>query len=92
MPIESPYLTSREAAAYLRTSVPTLERWRAAGVGPRFTRCGQRILYHRQDLDAWLANQRTDFALRPLPERLTPAEWQEQAAGPAEQRATAPVA
>lgn len=80
MTIETPYLTVREAAAYLRTSVPTLERWRANGVGPRFTRNGSRILYHRADLDAWLVSRRVDFALRELPERLVPPEWKERPA------------
>lgn len=68
--LDSPYLTAREAAAYMRVSVPTLERWRANGVGPRFTRGGARILYHRADLDSWLTSR-----LVPLPRRLVRPEW-----------------
>jgi excisionase family DNA binding protein len=37
-------MTRREVAAYLRVSVPTLERWAAQGIGPRWRRVGGRAL------------------------------------------------
>src|SRR4051812_47567911 len=38
-------LTRREAAEYLRRSVPTLERWAAHGIGPPHRKVGGRVLY-----------------------------------------------
>ena len=51
------YLTTQEAAAYLRLSSRTLERHRVEGTGSRFVKLGRRVLYRRQDLDAWAASQ-----------------------------------
>ena len=45
-------LTQREAALHLRLSERTLERWRVAGIGPRFIRLNHLIRYRQQDLDA----------------------------------------
>lgn len=38
-------LTRREAAAMLRRSVPTLERWAARGDGPEIRRLGGAVYY-----------------------------------------------
>jgi hypothetical protein len=48
-------LTQREAASVLRLSERTLERWRVAGIGPRFIRLNHSIRYRQQDLDAHVA-------------------------------------
>ena len=48
-------LTQREAASVLRLSERTLERWRVAGIGPRFVRLNTSIRYRQQDLDAHVA-------------------------------------
>jgi hypothetical protein len=48
-------LTQREAALALRLSERTLERWRVAGIGPRFVRLHHSIRYRQQDLDAHVA-------------------------------------
>jgi hypothetical protein len=48
-------LTQREAALALRLSERTLERWRVAGIGPRFVRLNHAIRYRQQDLDAHVA-------------------------------------
>ena len=48
-------LTQREAASVLRLSERTLERWRVAGIGPRFIRLNHSIRYCQQDLDAHVA-------------------------------------
>ena len=39
------FLTRREAAGYLRKSIPTLERWHKLGTGPRSVLCGKLRLY-----------------------------------------------
>jgi hypothetical protein len=51
------YLTQDEAAAFLRVSERSLERWRVEGQGPLFRRFGRRVVYARSDLLAW-ADQR----------------------------------
>jgi len=49
-------LRSSEAAAYLRVSASTLAKWRMNGTGPKWNRCGPRIvIYLKSDLDDWLA-------------------------------------
>jgi hypothetical protein len=49
-------LTQREAAVVLRLSTRTLERWRVAGIGPRFVRLpGGSIRYRHQDIEADVA-------------------------------------
>jgi predicted DNA-binding transcriptional regulator AlpA len=54
-------LTERELATYLRISVPTVQRMRAAGTGPRFVQLSERrIGYRRASVDAWLAARTTD--------------------------------
>lgn len=52
------YLTSREAAAFLRLSPRTLEKQRVIGGGPRYRKFGRRVLYALDDLEAW-SNART---------------------------------
>lgn len=47
---EEIFLTRAEAAAYLRVSIPTLERWAAAGKGPRYRIFSRRALYSLADL------------------------------------------
>lgn len=44
---EHQFLTLEEAADFLRTSVPTLRRWTAAGKVPRAAAPGRRPLYSR---------------------------------------------
>jgi len=44
-----------EAARYLGAINPrTLENWRVYGRGPRYLKVGDRVVYRRRDLDAWL--------------------------------------
>jgi excisionase family DNA binding protein len=50
-------LTQREAACVLRLSERTLERSRVTGFGPPFVKAGRRVLYRREDLDAWVASR-----------------------------------
>jgi hypothetical protein len=44
------FFTRSEAAAYLRSSVPTLARWAQTGAGPKFRLVGGRALYALRDL------------------------------------------
>ena len=44
------WLTTKEAAAELRLTVKGLERMRAEGRGPPFTRIGRAVRYRRSDL------------------------------------------
>jgi excisionase family DNA binding protein len=48
-------LTITEAAELLRAPVATLRYWRHLGTGPASFRLGRRVLYRRDDLDAWVA-------------------------------------
>jgi hypothetical protein len=53
------YLTPKEAADYLRRAPKTLEDWRVQKKGPRYHKLGPSkkaaVLYHRSDLDSWMA-------------------------------------
>jgi predicted DNA-binding transcriptional regulator AlpA len=49
-------LWAKEAAAYLRISPSTLAKWRMKSAGPRFHRCGARLVYYyKHEIDEWLA-------------------------------------
>lgn len=49
----SQYLTTPEAADFLRLSPRTLEKQRVLGGGPRFHKFGARVVYALTDLRAW---------------------------------------
>jgi type IV secretory pathway protease TraF len=69
---KSPLLTIAKAAEILELERHTLERMRWQGTGPRFRKQGGRIVYRRDDLQAWAENGRRRHAatlkrsLRPL--------------------------
>lgn len=52
---ETRYLTDEEVAERYRgtISVGTLRNWRAARIGPPFTKIGKSVLYPVDALDAW---------------------------------------
>ncbi len=50
-------LSITEAADLPRAPVATLRYWRHLGTGPRSCRLGRRILYRRDDLQAWVEEQ-----------------------------------
>lgn len=52
------FLTTREAAEFLRVKPETLEQWRWRGYGPLFTKVGRTVRYRQSALDAF-ANDRT---------------------------------
>jgi hypothetical protein len=45
-------VTRKEAAVYLRKSIPTLERWARDGVGPRPVKIQRTVHYRLSDLRA----------------------------------------
>lgn len=47
------FLTTDEAAVFLRLSPRTLEKQRVLGGGPRFRKFGARVLYAASDLRVW---------------------------------------
>jgi len=51
-------LTAAEASELLTVSVPVMERWRRAGIGPRFIRLSvRRVGYRVSDLRAWMTER-----------------------------------
>jgi len=61
-PVLSDYLTQKEAAAELKVTDRTLDRWQRLREGPPVTRLGRRILYRRSSLQAWLCAREGDAA------------------------------
>ena len=49
------YLRTPEAARFLGLSGRTLEKHRTYGTGPRYAKLGGRVVYHLEDLQAWVA-------------------------------------
>lgn len=54
---EPELLTITEAAELLRAPVATLKYWRHLGSGPHSFRLGRRVLYRRDDVQAWVDAQ-----------------------------------
>lgn len=48
---QSPFLTTKEAAKYLRISVRTMENWRWSNDGPEYRKHGGTVVYHIDDLN-----------------------------------------
>ena len=53
-----PYLTTAEAAAYLKVSVSFLNKKRCTGGGPVFGKFGHAVRYMLGDLDTWADGRR----------------------------------
>ena len=54
------FLTTEEAAQFLRLATRTLDRFRAGGGGPAYCKFGNRVYYVRADLLTWAWAQRVD--------------------------------
>ena len=52
------FLGPEELAKLLGRSEGTLARWRSARTGPKATKLGNRVVYHKDDVDAWIAERR----------------------------------
>jgi excisionase family DNA binding protein len=67
-------LTAGEAAKILGLAASTLAKLRLSGNGPVYCKLGRRVVYRREDLDAWLesrvARDTSDAEAR-LPKSLT---------------------
>jgi excisionase family DNA binding protein len=55
---DRPILTTTDAAIYLGLALQTLAKMRLAGDSPPYFKLGRRVLYKREELDAWLALRR----------------------------------
>jgi hypothetical protein len=53
-------LTPTEAAAYLRSTPPSLAQRRALGNGPKYEKRGSFIRYRKGELDRWLEGRAAD--------------------------------
>ncbi len=53
------FLNAKEAFAYVGISAKTLNRMRAPGKGPRYTKRGRRVIYDVVDLDEWMEEGKT---------------------------------
>jgi hypothetical protein len=51
-------LKTPAAADYCGLAASTLEKLRVSGGGPAYIKLGRRVVYHRDDLDAWLGTMR----------------------------------
>jgi excisionase family DNA binding protein len=51
----SDFLTNDDIAQLVRVPVSTVRYWKHMGEGPRSLKVGRRVLYRREDVDAWLA-------------------------------------
>lgn len=52
------FLTEKEAADALLVKRETLRKWRRQGCGPRYIRCGKRLVrYFLEDIEAWLLDK-----------------------------------
>ena len=50
---KSHWMTTHEAAEWLRLKPHTLENMRWQGTGPKFRKHGGRVFYHRRELQTW---------------------------------------
>jgi predicted site-specific integrase-resolvase len=51
--------TEAEAAGWLKVRIFTLRKWRRQGRGPRFIRCGGRLIrYSEADINKWMEDNR----------------------------------
>lgn len=51
---DSPLLSVKETAAYLRLSTATLSRLRKENARPQFVKLGNRVLYRKSELDDFI--------------------------------------
>lgn len=63
--LASAFLTTVEAAAFLRLSPRTLEKKRIMGGGPRFYKFGPRVRYSMRDLESWADARRYEMTCDP---------------------------
>jgi excisionase family DNA binding protein len=67
--MESPFMTTEELAAYLRLSPMYVQQsasMRPHMLPPKFNHPGRRLLWHKDDVDAWIAAGRVYKEPEPL--------------------------
>ncbi len=47
-------MDSNNAAKYVGRAPKTLAQWRMQGIGPEWTKCGGRVFYNKEALDAFM--------------------------------------
>ena len=47
-------MDSNNAAKYINRATKTLAMWRMQGIGPEWTKCGGRVFYNKEALDAFM--------------------------------------
>ncbi len=47
-------MDSNNAGKYLNRATKTLAMWRMQGIGPEWTKCGGRVFYNKEALDAFM--------------------------------------
>lgn len=57
MSTATPLLSLNEAAAVMGIAPGTLRTWRTKGVGPVGFKVHRRVMYRREAVEAWLAEQ-----------------------------------
>lgn len=70
--MESPFMNAEQLAAYLNTSVKHLKevaKRRPQELPPRFSRPGQPMMWHRDDVTAWVERRRKESRARELSRR-----------------------
>lgn len=50
-------LNTNEAAQYLKVSTNTLANWRSQGKDPTYYRARGKVIYYKDDLDAWIKSE-----------------------------------
>jgi len=60
LPDTPSYMTTTEVAALLRTSPETVRYWRHISYGPLGLKIGRHVLYPQADVEAWIAQRRTE--------------------------------
>ncbi len=50
-------MDSNNAAKYLNRAPKTLAMWRRQGIGPEWAKCGGRVFYYKNRLDAFIQGE-----------------------------------
>ena len=58
---DGPFLTTKEAARFLKLKPNTLEKMRVYGGGPIYRKHGRHVRYHIDDLTAWSDLRKKDM-------------------------------
>jgi excisionase family DNA binding protein len=56
--------STEEVAAYLSIPAKTIANWRAAGLGPRYSKIGRHVRYARSEVERWALETRAVAAGR----------------------------